>query len=93
MLTRPTVVATLSGPGGAHFRIFDSTAGYLLSETRLHDPASGRLQEPESLGTTIAFGCEEKEKDIFVLTNGHTLRRLDRRTGEVRWGWTAPDQT
>ncbi|RDX49601.1 DUF1620-domain-containing protein [Lentinus brumalis] len=87
------VVATLSGPGGAHFRIFDSTAGYLLSETRLHDPASGRLQEPESLGTTIAFGSEEKEKDIFVLTNGHTLCRLDRRTGEVRWGWTAPDQT
>ncbi|RPD68393.1 DUF1620-domain-containing protein [Lentinus tigrinus ALCF2SS1-7] len=87
------VVVALSGPGGAYFRIFDSTAGHLLSETRLHDPTAGLLQEPGSLGIAVAFGSEEKEKDIFVLTNGHTLRRLSRRTGEVSWGWTAPDQT
>ena len=86
-------MAALSGPGGAYFRTFDSTAGHLLSETRLHDPAAGRLQEPESTGIAVPFGPEEKEKDIFVLTNGHTVRRVSRRTGEVSWGWTAPDQS
>ncbi|TBU24929.1 hypothetical protein BD311DRAFT_780673 [Dichomitus squalens] len=87
------IVVALSGPGGANFRVFDSNSGHLLLERRLHDLAAGRLQEPESLGTSVGFGAEEKEKDIYVLTNGHTLRRLDRHTGEVRWGWTAPDQT
>ena len=89
----PIVVATLSGPGGAHFRLFDSTVGHLLLETHLHDPSAGRLQEPESLGVSVAFATEETDQDIYVLTNGHILRRIDRHTGEVKWGWTAPDQT
>ena len=88
----PIVVATLSGPGGAHFRLFDSSSGHLALEKRLHEPQSGRLQEPESLGVAIAFD-NEKDGDIYTLTNGHVLRRIDRHTGDVRWGWTAPDQT
>ncbi|KAI0743061.1 hypothetical protein C8Q80DRAFT_1192304 [Daedaleopsis nitida] len=87
------VVAALSGPGGAHLRLFDSHHGHLLLEKRLHDPEAGRLQEPASLGVALTFGTEEKDKDIYVLTNGHILRRIDPHTGDVRWGWTAPDQT
>ncbi|KAI0758760.1 hypothetical protein C8Q74DRAFT_1299849 [Fomes fomentarius] len=87
------LVATLSGTGGAHFRLLDSSSGHLILEQRLHDPQGGRLQEPQSLGVSIAFSDEEKGGDVYVLTNGHVLRRIDRHTGEVRWGWTAPDQT
>ena len=86
-------MATLSGPGGAHLRLFDSTSGHLLLEKRLHDPQAGRLQEPETLGVSVTFGSDENDTDIYVLTNGHILRRIDRRTGDVKWGWTAPDQT
>ena len=88
-----TVVVSLSGPGGSYFRVFDSQSGDLILERRLHDPQAGRLQEPESLGTAVGFGANENGRDVYVLTNGHTLRRIDRHTGEVKWGWTAPDQT
>ena len=84
-------MVALSGSGGAHLRALDSFTGHLLFEKRLHDPAAGLLQEPEDLGTAIAFGADEK--DIYVLTNGHILRRVNRKTGEIKWGWTAPDQT
>ena len=84
-------MASLSGPGGAHLRTFDSSTGHLLLEKRLHDPAAGRLQEPGDLGTAIAFGPDGE--DIYILTNGYIVRRADRKTGEVKWGWTAPDQT
>ncbi|KAI0633153.1 DUF1620-domain-containing protein [Trametes polyzona] len=87
------VVASLSGPGGAYLRLFDTIEGDLLVETRLHSPGAGRLFEPETLGTALAFGTEEQAGDIFVLTDGHVLRHIDRRTGDVKWGWSAPDQT
>lgn len=29
--------------------------------------------------------------DVFVLSNGHTIRRLQGATGDVLWGWTSPD--
>ena len=83
----------MSGPGGARLRVFDAVAGHLLLEKRLHDPEAGRLHQPESLGTAVAFGTEESDQDLYVLTNGHILRRVDSQTGEVKWGWTDPDQT
>ena len=87
------VVATLSGLGGAHLRLSDSTSGNLLLEKRLHDPQAGRLQEPETLGVSVTFGNEEDDTDIYVLTNDHILSRIDREIGDVKWGWTAPDKT
>ncbi|KAI0772317.1 DUF1620-domain-containing protein [Trametes elegans] len=87
------VVATLSGVGGAYLRLFDVTQGDLLLEQRLHSSETGRLFEPTTLGAAVAFGEGEHASDLYVLTNGHTLRNVDRNTGDVRWGWSAPDQT
>ncbi|OBZ74558.1 ER membrane protein complex subunit 1 [Grifola frondosa] len=87
------VVAAMSGPGGATLRVFDVMAGHLLLEKRLHTLESGRLFEPSTLGTAIEFGSSTSKNDMFVLTNGHILRRIDGSTGEIRWGWTSPDQT
>ncbi|KAH9942115.1 hypothetical protein B0H21DRAFT_526939 [Amylocystis lapponica] len=86
------VVAAVSGSGGAVLRLLDVTTGDLLFEKRLHSPESGRLFEPETLGTSIAFDAGESA-DVFVLSNGHILRRVHGKTGEVVWGWTAPDQS
>ncbi|KAI0651032.1 DUF1620-domain-containing protein [Trametes meyenii] len=87
------VVAALSGVGGAYFRLFDAMDGDLLLERKLHSPESGRLLEPETLGVALEFGLGERVNDVYVLTDGHVLRNIDRRAGEVRWGWTAPDQS
>ncbi|CCM05286.1 uncharacterized protein FIBRA_07498 [Fibroporia radiculosa] len=86
------VVAAVSGPGGATLRLLDASAGHLLFERRLHSPESGRLFDPEMLGTSIAFGSEGQDSDIFVLSNAHIVRRIDGKTGDVEWGWTAPDE-
>ncbi|KAH9886661.1 DUF1620-domain-containing protein [Cubamyces lactineus] len=87
------VVAALSGLGGAYLRLFDTLSGDLLLESRLHSPEVGRLFEPEALGAAVAFGAGEQAKDVYVLTDGHVLRCIDRHTGDVKWGWSAPDQT
>ncbi|KAI0052505.1 DUF1620-domain-containing protein [Auriscalpium vulgare] len=84
------IVASLSGPGGATLRTFDFTKGHLLHETRLHHPNDGRLLEPDDFGTSVAFASDAS--DMFVLTSGHVLQRLDP-TGDVQWTWTSPDQT
>ncbi|GLB44268.1 putative DUF1620-domain-containing protein [Lyophyllum shimeji] len=85
-------VATLSGPGGATFRLFDATSGTLYLEKRLHAPETGHLAEPHHLGTHVAFGGAGNE-EIYVLTDGHVVRRLNGKTGEVQWKWAADDQT
>lgn len=38
-------------------------------------------------GTALEFDSV----DIFVLSNGHTVRRLGGIKGEVKWGYTTPD--
>ena len=83
------VVAAVSGTGGATLRLLDVTTGELLVERRLHKPEDGRLFEPETLGTTIVF---DGESDMYLLSNAHVTRRIDGKTGEVKWGWSAPDQ-
>ncbi|KII83787.1 hypothetical protein PLICRDRAFT_147866 [Plicaturopsis crispa FD-325 SS-3] len=85
------VVAALSGPGGATLRTFDSLTGDLLLEQRLHSIESGLLMEPADLGTAVAFATEGSSTFIFVLTNGHTLRKVDAVTGELKWSWSASD--
>jgi ER membrane protein complex subunit 1 len=84
------VVASLSGPGGSTLRTFDSLAGHLLLEKRLHSPETGRLFEPSDLGVSIAFVPNSSQ--LLVLTNGHTLRSIDGKTGEIKWSWTSEDQ-
>ncbi|KAF5367352.1 hypothetical protein D9615_010290 [Tricholomella constricta] len=90
--THSNVLATLSGPGGANFRLFNASNGAIHLEKRLHAPETGHLAEPHHLGTYVAFGGSGDE-EIYVLSDGHVVRRLDRNTGEAQWTWTAEDQT
>ncbi|KAH9929331.1 uncharacterized protein B0H18DRAFT_996604 [Fomitopsis serialis] len=84
------VLATVSGAGGATLRLLDAATGDLLAEKHLHKPDFGRLFDPETLGTSITF---DAEGDVYVLSNAHIARRVDGKTGEVKWGWSAPDQS
>ncbi|PCH43293.1 DUF1620-domain-containing protein [Wolfiporia cocos MD-104 SS10] len=86
------VVAAVSGAGGATLRLFNSSAGHLIVEKRLHSPEAGRLFEPETLGTSIAFASDADSHDVLVLSNAHIVRRVDSQSREVVWGWTAPDE-
>ena len=87
-----TVVAALSGVGGSNLRLFDSLEGDLIWERRLHDIRVGHLSQPKQLGTSITF-LGDGNLDMLVLTNGHTLYRLNGATGERLWTWTSPDQS
>ncbi|GJE85471.1 PQQ and DUF1620 domain-containing protein [Phanerochaete sordida] len=82
-------VAAVSGVGGATVRILDVTTGHLLHERHLHKPEAGRLLEPDSTGVALAF---DSTSNVYALANGHTVRKIDASTGEVLWGWAAPDQ-
>ncbi|KAG6861505.1 hypothetical protein C0995_015932 [Termitomyces sp. Mi166 len=82
------VLATLSGPGGATFRVFDGITGALRFEKCLHAPESGRHAEPLHLGTHVAFG---PSGELYVLTEGHVVRRVDALTGIVHWTWASQD--
>lgn len=84
------VVATLSGPGGAMLRTFDTQTGVLLLEKQLHPPELGHLSEPHFFGKHVVFGSGNST-DVYVLTNGYTFIRMDRKTGEIQWSFTMPD--
>ena len=83
------VVAAVSGPGGATLRLLDVHSGDLLTERHLHKPDPGRQSEDEALGMAIAF---DQETDLYILSDAHTVRRVDDKTGEVKWEWSALDQ-
>lgn len=93
------MVSVLSGPGGSTLRTFDVTNGHLLLEKRLHQPAAGRLFQPVDLGVHIAFANRPNlttwstSEDVFVLTDGYTVRRIDSMSGELKWEWSSEDQT
>ncbi|KAG8684607.1 hypothetical protein FRC08_013602, partial [Ceratobasidium sp. 394] len=84
-------MATISGPGGSHIRLFETFTGKLLWERQLHKPSLGRLLEPADLGVDIAFGRDAHDIDAYVLTNAHTVTRLEGRSGETAWSWTTTD--
>lgn len=42
---------------------------------------------PAMTGTALEFDAV----DVFVLSNGHTIRRLGGPEGETLWGYTTPD--
>lgn len=75
---------TLSGPGGAIFRVFDSVTGALHFEKHFHALELGHKVEPPYLGTHVAFG---NGGELYVLTDGHVVQRIDALTGDVQWTW------
>ena len=93
------VVATLSGVGGSVLRVLDSLEGTIIHEKKLHHPENGQLYNPKTLGVHVAFGAlkategSQEAKDLFALTNGHTVYRIDGKSGDLVWAWTAPEQT
>ena len=91
------VVCVLSGPGGSTFRTFDTSNGNLIAERRLHKPTLGRLFEPVDLGVHMTFVDSNYTNlspttDLFVLTDGYTVRRLDSASGRIKWEWSSEDQ-
>ena len=93
------VITTLSGVGGSVLRVFDSLEGTIIHEKRLHHSQIGQLYSQRTLGVDVAFGeprmagVSHNAKDLFVLTNGHTVNRIDGTRGDLIWSWTAPEQT
>ncbi|KAF8829541.1 hypothetical protein HHX47_DHR3000530 [Lentinula edodes] len=83
-----SVVASLSGPGGATLRSFNVFNGDMLLERRLHGPETGLLVQPNNLGTFIAFGKQSNE--IYTLTNGATVNSINGET--ISWSWTSGNQ-
>lgn len=75
------VVVSLSGPGGSILRSFDVSNGDLLLEKQLHEPDTGLLIQPSSLGTFIAFG--NSTQDIYTLTNARVVSFIS--NGETSW--------
>ena len=93
------VVATLSGVGGSVLHVFDSLEGTIIHEKKLHHPQNGQLYGQRTLGVDVGFSAQktmeggQEVKDLFVLTNGHTVYRIDGTSGDLVWSWTAPEQT
>lgn len=71
-------------------RTFDVRTGVLLLEKQLHPPERGHLAEPHFFGKHVVFGGSNST-DVYVLTNGHTFARMDRKTGEAHWTFAMPD--
>ncbi|CUA76989.1 hypothetical protein RSOLAG22IIIB_06436 [Rhizoctonia solani] len=90
-LNVPLALASISGPGGSHVRLFESFTGNLLWERQLHPPSLGRLLEPTSLGVDVTFWHELSDIDAYVLSNGNTVSRLEGRSGKSVWSWNTDD--
>lgn len=94
-----SVVATLSGVGGSVLHVFDPLEGTIIHEKRLHHPQNGQLYNQRSIGVDVTFGTlkttedGQEARDLFVLTNGHTVHRIDGTSGDLVWSWAAPEQT
>ncbi|KAG9080144.1 hypothetical protein FRC06_007017, partial [Ceratobasidium sp. 370] len=84
-------MVTISGPGGSYIRLFEAFKGSLLWERQLHRPSLGRLLEPADLGVDVVFGRDVRDIDAYVLTNAHTVTRLEGRSGKTAWSWTTTD--
>lgn len=78
--------------------VFDSLEGMIIHEKKLHHPQNGQLYSQRTLGVDVAFGASATEdgqevNDLFALTNGHTVHRIDGTSVDLIWSWTAPEQT
>ena len=63
----------------------------MVLEHHLHSNSEGLLVDPQQLGKDVAF--DQSSQDIFSISNGHTITRLNTTTGEPVWSWTSEDQT
>ena len=79
--------------------VFDSLEGTVIHEKRLHHWQNGQLYSQRSLGVDVTFGVQKTTedgqgtRDLFVLTNGHMVYRIDGTSGDLVWSWSAPEQT
>lgn len=79
--------------------VFDTLEGTIIHEKKLHYSQNGQLYSQRTLGVDVGFGMLKttedghEAKDLFVLTNGHTVYRVDGMSGDLVWSWTAPEQT
>lgn len=82
-------VIVISGLGTPVVRSFSLSTGHVQWETLLRS-TSGRpaqqLYEPLNLGSKIVFSTEGA---VIVLSRGHAVNRLDAKTGEIQWTWSA----
>ncbi|KAL5498433.1 hypothetical protein ACEPAH_2575 [Sanghuangporus vaninii] len=90
-------VVSLSGPGGSTFRSFDTVTGDLILERRLHSPQDGQLFEPADIGVHLVFADVDvatagSSVEVFALSNGYTVRRVDVASGKVTWEWSSGDK-
>ena len=80
-------------------RVFNPLEGTVIHEKRLHRSENGQLYSQRPLGVDVAFGASKMTefapdaKDLFVLTNGHTVYRIDGTSGDLIWSWSALEQT
>ncbi|QRW23080.1 endoplasmic reticulum membrane protein [Rhizoctonia solani] len=89
--THRDALVSISGPGGSHVRLFEAFTGSLLWERQLHSPSLGRLLEPANFGVDVTFWHELSDIDAYVLTNGHTVSRLEGKSGKTVWSWNTDD--
>ncbi|KAF8748749.1 hypothetical protein RHS01_10584 [Rhizoctonia solani] len=89
--THRDALVSISGAGGSHVRLFEAFTGSLLWERQLYPPSLGRLLEPANLGVDVTFWHELSDIDAYVLTNGHTVSRLEGKSGKTVWNWNTDD--
>lgn len=65
-------------------RLLEVRTGHIIWEVRLHQPQFAYAVEPRSLGVDMIFAADGSP-DLFVLTNGHSVYRLNGLTGDVKW--------
>jgi hypothetical protein len=87
-----TAVVSLSGPGGAVLRRFNSWTGQLVLETRLQTPRDGHLLDSGDFGDGTAIAFMGESQDIVALTSGRAVQRIEE-TGRVRWIWESAEKT
>ncbi|EST05955.1 protein of unknown function DUF1620 [Kalmanozyma brasiliensis GHG001] len=85
----------ISGHGGANVRLFHAFTGFLIWESAQHSIRDGLLPEPGFPATDAVFLTEnataETPPDVVVLTNAHTVRRLNGAFGAEVWKWEPQD--
>ena len=81
-----TALVTLSGPGGAISRSLDLKTGEIIFEQRLHSISEATIIQPQAT-------FDASSQDVYTLSNGHTVSRLDQKTGTPTWSWSGQDQS
>ncbi|KAJ1304201.1 hypothetical protein OPQ81_008601 [Rhizoctonia solani] len=87
VVTKSNVLAVLNPGSTGNIvwrRQFDQSEGQILQYKTHWD-------EPANLGVDVVFWNELSDIDAYVLTNGHTISRLEGRSGKTIWTWNTDD--